>query len=396
MIKEIKALTAEIIPKIIEIRRHLHMHPELSFQEKQTSAYLSQVLSNWDIEHTRGWAEHGISGLIGDTDVQSPTIGLRADIDALPIQETNTAEYTSRNPGIMHACGHDVHSASLLGAVWVLRQLESKLNGKVKFLFQPGEEKIPGGASIMIKEGIMDKPKINYMFGQHVHPPLETGKVGFRPGKYMASADEIYIRVLGKGGHAAIPQDVIDPVVMASQIIIQLQQIVSRMSDPIIPSVLSFGKFNTVGGATNVIPYEVKIEGTFRTMDEDWRRNAHKKMKKMAEDIASSMGGSCEFEIRKGYPFLFNNELLTEQSMQFARQYLGDENVVLLPPRMSAEDFAYYSQIAPACFYRLGTGNVEKGIISGVHTSTFDIDEKALEVGVGLMAYLAMEKLNNI
>lgn len=396
MITQIKRLAQKISPKIIEIRRHLHRNPELSFHEKETGEFICRILDEWGISHTRGWAEHGVSGIIGRKDLSTPSIGLRADIDALPILETNKTDYNSKNPGVMHACGHDVHTASLLGTIWVLNQIKSNLKGNVKFLFQPGEEKLPGGASILIEEGIMENPRIDYMYGQHVHPPLEAGKVGFRAGKYMASADELYIRVLGKGGHAALPQDVVDPILMASQILVQLQQIVSRYADPVIPSVLSFGKINSVGGATNVIPYEVQIEGTFRTMDEVWRDKAHILMKKMAEDIAGSMGGKCEFEIRKGYPFLFNNENLTEQSIDWAKQFLGDENVVLLPPRMTAEDFAYYSQIVPSCFYRLGTGNIEKGITSGVHTSTFDIEENALEIGIGLMAYLALMKAKNI
>lgn len=396
MIEEIKQLAKEILPKIVDVRRHIHMYPELSFQESKTSAYICTILDEWGVEYTKGWAEHGISGVIGSGDEKSQTIGLRADIDALPIQETNTIDYKSRHDGVMHACGHDVHTASLLGAIWVLNQIKDKINGRIKFLFQPGEEKLPGGASILIEEGIMENPRVDYMYGQHVHPPLHAGKVGFRPGKYMASADEIYVRVIGKGGHAALPHDVVDPVFMASQIIVQLQQIVSRNANPIIPSVLSFGKINSVGGATNVIPDEVRIEGTFRTMDEDWRDMAHKKMKELAEEIAAAMGGKCEFEIKRGYPFLFNDENLTAYSMQHAKEFLGDENVVLLPPRMSAEDFAYYSQITPSCFYRLGTGNPSRGIVSGIHTSTFDIDEAALEVGVGLMSYLSVTAFNNI
>lgn len=382
--------------EIIQIRRHMHMYPELSFQEKLTGAFILSTLKNWGVKCEGGWAEHGIVGVIEGLKEGSKTIALRADIDALPILETNDVKYVSKHAGVMHACGHDVHSASLLGAIKILHEIRSEFGGQIKFIFQPGEEKLPGGASILIEEGVLQKPKVDKIFGQHVHPPLEVGKVGFRSGKYMASADEIYISVKGKGGHAALPHNVIDPVVMASQIIIQLQQIISRSCNPIIPSVLSFGKINSVGGATNIIPDEVRIEGTFRTMNEEWRDRAHQLMISQAEGIAKSMGGSCSFEVRKGYPFLHNHEGLTKMAMKYAVEYLGEENVVELDQRMSAEDFAYYSQHVPACFYRLGTGNKAKGITAPVHTSNFNVDEKALELGSGLMAYLALKELENI
>jgi amidohydrolase len=302
--------------------------------------------------------------------------------------------YKSKNEGVMHACGHDVHTSSLLGTAKILNTLRDEFEGTVKLIFQPGEEKIPGGASLMIKEGVLEKPKVDNIIGQHVMPLIEAGKVGFRSGMYMASADEIYVKVKGKGGHGAMPEMNVDPVLITAHILTALQQIVSRNASPKVPSVLSFGKV-IAEGATNVIPNEVYLEGTFRTMDEEWRASAHQKMKKMAEGIAESMGGSCEFDIHKGYPFLVNEPELTERSRAAAIEFLGEENVQELDLWLAAEDFAYYSQEIDACFYRLGVRNEAKGITSSVHTPTFDIDPLALETGMGLMSWLAIQELNS-
>jgi amidohydrolase len=315
-------------------------------------------------------------------------------MDALPIQEVNEVAYKSTQAGVMHACGHDAHTASLLGTAAILQELKAEFGGTIKLIFQPAEELLPGGANQMIKEGVLENPTPQSVLGQHVMPFIETGKVGFRSGKYMASTDELYVTVKGKGGHAAQPQQNIDPVMITAQILVSLQQIVSRTANPNTPSVLSFGKVQA-NGATNVIPNEVKLEGTFRTMDEAWRAEAHTRMKKMAEGIAESMGGSCEFEIKKGYPFLVNEEKLTAAAKQYAEEYLGKENVLDLDIWMAAEDFAYYSQLADACFYRLGTRNEAKGITSSVHTQTFDIDENAFAISTGLMAYIALKRLGN-
>lgn len=394
MLKDrIKELSRQHLDEVIQIRRHLHQHPELSFQEEQTSRYIGLKLAEFGIPLQRGIAGNGIVALIESKNPASKVVALRADMDALPIQEANDVPYKSQNEGIMHACGHDVHTASLLGVAKILHTIKAELNGTIKLIFQPAEELFPGGASIMIKEGVLENPKPASIFGQHVHPPLEVGKIGMRPGSYMASADELYVTVHGKGGHGALPHDCIDPIVITSHIITALQQIVSRYGDPTIPSVLTFGKINSTGGATNIIPNEVKLEGTFRTMHEKWRFEAHKRMKIIAESIAESMGGSCDFDIKVGYPVLYNEPELTARARAYAQEFLGAENVVDLPIRMTAEDFAYYSQQMPACFYRLGTGNPEKNITSPIHTNTFDVDENALEVGMGLMAWMGVREL---
>lgn len=374
-------------------RRHLHMHPELSFQEVQTGQFVAAKLAELGIKHKHGMAGNGVVALIEGKNPKKRVIALRGDMDALPIREANKVSYKSRNEGVMHACGHDVHTSSLLGTARILHELRDRFEGTVKCIFQPGEERLPGGASIMIKEGVLEKPHPASIFGQHVHPPLRAGMIGLKPGIYMASSDEIYVTIKGRGGHGAMPQECIDPVVITAQVIVALQQIVSRYADPGVPSVLTFGKINSAGGATNVIPNEVKLEGTFRTMNEKWRAEAHKRMKKIAESMVKNMGGACEFNIVKGYPVLHNHEALTRRTRQWAVEYLGKDKVVDLPSRMTSEDFAYFSQAMPACFYRLGTGNPERGITSPIHTETFDVDEAALETGMGLMAWLAVKEL---
>ena len=394
MLKErIQQLAASVLDETIQTRRHLHAHPELSFHEQETVAFVAAKLDELGIAY-QPMANTGLVALIKGDKPSDQVVALRADMDALPIEEANEVSYKSTKPGVMHACGHDAHTASLLGTASILNQLKSEFGGTVKLIFQPAEEVLPGGASLMIKEGVLENPKPQAIFGQHVMPLIEAGKVGFRSGKYMASTDELYVTVKGKGGHGAQPQQNIDPVLISAHILVALQQIVSRAADPKLPSVLSFGKV-IANGATNVIPNEVKLEGTFRTLDEQWRAEAHVKMKKMAEGIAESMGGSCEFEIRKGYPFLVNEEKLTERAKAYAEDYLGKENVLELDIWMAAEDFAYYSQVADACFYRLGTRNEAKGITSSVHTPKFDIDEQAFAISTGLMAYLALKRLGN-
>ncbi len=389
---KIKQEAQSSMEELVQIRRHLHMHPELSFEEHKTAEFVANKLKSFGLTPQEGVAGTGVTALIEGQNPGSKVIALRADMDALPITEANEVPYKSTNEGIMHACGHDAHTTSLLGAAKILSQFKDEFEGTIKLIFQPGEEKIPGGASLMIKDGVLQNPAPAHVIGQHVMPFIPAGKVGFREGMYMASADELYVTVKGKGGHAAMPESNIDPVLIASHIIVALQQIVSRNANPKIPSVLSFGKV-VANGATNVIPNEVYIEGTFRTLNEEWRYAAHEKMKKIAESMAEGMGGSCDFQVMRGYPFLKNDPVLTSRAKQNAIAYLGEENVVDLDLWMAAEDFAYYSQEIGCCFYRLGTGNQAKGITSSVHTPTFDIDESALEIGAGLMSWLAVKEL---
>jgi amidohydrolase len=392
LVPRIKELAAKYAGDTVNDRRYLHANPELSFEEYNTCRYVAEKLRSFGIETQEGVAETGVVGLIKGKNPDKKVIALRADMDALPIVEANDVPYKSQKEGVMHACGHDVHTSSLLASARILQEVKDSFEGTIKLVFQPGEEKIPGGASLMIKAGVLQNPAPVNIIGQHVMPAIPAGKVGFRQGMYMASADEIYVTVKGKGGHAAMPDKNIDPILIASHIIIALQQIVSRNCDPKLPCVLSFGKF-IANGATNVVPNEVKIEGTFRTLDETWRKEAHAKMKKMAESIADGMGGECEFTVLNGYPYLRNEPELTGRLKSFAVDYLGEDNVVDLDLWMASEDFAYYTQQIDACFYRLGVRNEVKGIISGVHTPTFDIDESALETGSGLMAWLAIKEL---
>ena len=394
VINRIKTIAQQIKQETIDARRHLHAHPELSFHEYQTVAFVEKQLRASGISQLEKKAETGLVALVEGKNPGKKTVALRADMDALPIIEQNEVPYKSQNHGVMHACGHDVHTASLLGAAKILHEIRDEFEGTVKLIFQPGEELIPGGASLMIKDKALENPKPSGIIGQHVMPMIPVGKVGFRKGMYMASADELYITVKGKGGHGAMPETLVDPVLIASHMIVALQQVVSRNASPKIPSVLSFGRVEALG-ATNIIPNEVKIQGTFRTLNEDWRAKAHQHMLQIAHGIVEGMGGKLDFEIRKGYPFLKNADALTEKAQQAAIDYLGAENVLDLDIWMAAEDFAYYTQEIDGCFYRLGTRNESKGITSGVHTPTFDIDEEALEIGSGLMAFIAVNELKN-
>ena len=395
---KVKSLSEKFHKDTIALRRHIHQNPELSYQEVETGKFISEQLKEMGIPNEHGMAKNGvvahIRGIKGKAKGRRKVVALRADIDALPIIEANKVSYKSKNEGVMHACGHDVHSSSLLGTARILNGVRDQFDGTIKLIFQPAEEKLPGGASIMIAEGVLEKPKPASIFGQHVNPSLEVGKIGMRAGMYMASADELYLTVNGKGGHGALPHYCIDPILITSHLIVALQQIVSRNGNPTVPSVLTFGKINSSGGATNIIPSEVKLMGTFRTMDEKWRMEAHNLMKKMVKNMAKAMGGTAKLNITVGYPYLINDEVLTTRARKFSEAYLGVENVVNLPIRMTAEDFSYYSQKMPACCYRLGTGNIRKGITSPVHTNTFDVDEDCLKLSTGLMAWLAIQELS--
>jgi amidohydrolase len=391
LLEKIKSLSNEYSAEVVAFRRHLHANPELSYQEFNTVSYVRTQLKQFGLNPT----EVAGTGLVVEVAGKNPTkknVALRADMDALPIHEANKVSYASKVPGVMHACGHDVHTSSLLGTAKILNTVRDQFEGTVRFLFQPGEELNPGGASYMIRDGALKNPQPSGIIGQHVFPHLPVGKIGFREGMYMASADEIYLKVIGKGGHGAAPELAIDPIVIASHIIIGLQQVISRNASPKQPTVLTFGRI--IGeGATNIIPNEVNIAGTFRALNEEWRESALKKIQKMAESIAEGMGGKCEVEISRGYPYLQNNPELTRRIRKAAEAYVGPENVVDIDITLASEDFAYYSQVIPASFYRLGTANKEKGLTSYVHTPTFDIDEDALKIGPGLMAWMAIQEL---
>lgn len=386
MYAKIKALAKQYAPEFIEVRHHLHAHPELSYQEYETSKFVQKRLTELGIPFEVK-ATTGVVGLIKGKNPDSRIIALRADMDALPIQEENEVPYKSKNDGVMHACGHDVHTTCLLGAAKILKELNNEWEGTVKLVFQPGEEKNPGGASLMIKDGVLENPKPQAILALHVNTILEVGQLSFRGGKVMASADELYFTIKGKGGHAASPQLIVDPILISSHLIVALQQLISRNNNPFNPSVLSITAFNG-GNTTNVIPNEVKLMGTFRAMDETWRFKAHDLMSKLTHDLVQSMGGEADLHIDVGYPCVMNNERLTAEAMALAETYMGNENVSETELRMGAEDFGYYAQEIPACFFRLGTMNKAKGITAGVHTPVFNIDESAIEIGMGIMAWM--------
>ncbi|MBL0057484.1 MAG: amidohydrolase [Chitinophagaceae bacterium] len=386
LIEKIRQLAREYAPQFIEVRHHLHAHPELSFQEFETSAFVRNKLTEWNIPFEVK-ATTGVVGLIRGKNPDKKVIALRADMDALPIQEENDVAYRSTKPGVMHACGHDVHTTCLLGAAKILNELKEEWEGTVKLIFQPGEEKNPGGASLMIREGVLENPKPSGIYALHVHPGVEVGRLSFRGGMIMASADELYITIKSKGGHAAAPQYTADTILIASQLVVSLQQIVSRNNSPFNPSVLSITSFQG-GNTTNVIPSEVKLMGTFRAMNEEWRFRAHELIRKQTVELVRAMGAEAEIHIDVGYPFVLNDEDLNAAARKKGEEYIGAKNVETTELRMGAEDFAFYSHQVPGCFFRIGAGNQSKGITSGVHTPTFNIDERAIEMGMGFMAVL--------
>jgi amidohydrolase len=392
MINSIREKAEKYFPEIQAIRHHIHANPELSFLEVQTSDFISEKLTGWGISHTRGIAGTGIVALIEGKNPHTRCIALRADMDALPIQEANETEYRSQNSGIMHACGHDVHSSCLLGAARILHELRDEWEGSIKLIFQPGEEQHPGGASLMIQEGVLENPRPQAIFALHVYPHLPSGTVGFRPGQYMASADEIYITIKGKGGHAALPHQTVDPIAIAALLITGLQQVVSRKSNPLIPSVLTFGKIQG-GFATNVIPDEVVLLGTFRTMDEKWRAEAHKWIHDFTQQTCAAYGATADIDMPPGYPSLFNDPALTAKAIDWAKEYVGAEQVRQLDMRMAGEDFSFYTHDIPGCFFRIGTSLNNEQFTAPVHNAHFDIDENALKTGVGMMAWCAVNAL---
>ncbi len=387
---------SQLQEELVKIRRHLHMNPELSFQEEKTAKFIASELDKLKVEYTTGWAGHGIvATLKNNLNESKKTIALRADIDALPILESVDRPYRSKNDGVMHACGHDVHTTCLLGAIKTLLSCQDLWEGTIMCIFQPAEEKLPGGASIMIKEGLFDKIKPELIIGQHVHPPLEVGYFGFHAGPYMASADELYVEIIGKGGHAALPDNYTNPLIIASEFLLALENLRLKYVENKEDVIICFGKINSDGGATNVVPDRINIHGTFRAMDEQLRFNIHQEMQSIAAQISEKYKAKCHLIIKVGYPVLNNDISATKALVAAAKKFLPHEKIIDLPKRMTSEDFAFYSHLIPAVFYRMGTGNLESGITSPVHTSTFDVDESCLSQSVGMMAYLAITALNS-
>lgn len=395
MLDTIKALADDLFDEVVGLRRRIHQHPELAFEERETGALVQRTLAPLNLALQTGVAETGLIATL-EGGRPGPTLMLRADMDALPIQEATGLAFASENEGKMHACGHDAHTSSLLGTAMILSRLQDDLPGTVRFLFQPSEERLPGGAKVMIEEGILQSNGTTVpsaIFGQHVQPDLPAGKIGLRSGMYMASADEIYITVRGEGGHAAGPHELsADATLAAAHIVTALQSVISRNCPPDVPSVLTIGKL-TAAGATNVIPEEARMEGTFRAMDEEWRFKAHELIERVATRTAEALGAQTDVEIAVGYPALYNHPEPTEVVRRAAREYVGPDNTVELDRWFASEDFAFYLRELPGAFYRIGTGNEEKGITHGLHTPRFDIDEEALRVAPGFMAYLAWQYL---
>jgi amidohydrolase len=395
MKQQIQDRAAALAAHLSATRRHLHAHPELSYQEYETAAFVAEALQKLGIPHQTKIAGTGVVGIIEGKNPTKCCIALRADMDALPITEANTTNYISKNEGIMHACGHDVHTTCLLGAATILNEIKSEFEGTIKLIFQPGEEKSPGGASLMINEGVLENPTVAAIFGLHVYPQLPAGYAGFRKGQYMASADELHITIKGKGGHAALPHQTVDPIATAALIITALQQIVSRKSNPLNPTVLTFGKI-AGGHTTNVIPETVELMGTLRAFDETWRREAIVLIKNMTEQIAASCGAEAIVHIPEGYPSLYNDEETTEFTQNIANEYLGSDYVKPLDMRLGAEDFSFYTQHTKGCFYRIGTNTNNEQHTTPVHNPHFDVDENCLKIGAGLMAFIAYSYLKNV
>lgn len=391
--ENIRAISDRMLPQMLQDRHYLHQHPELSFQEENTSKYIRDQLTALGIGFTlydnRGIVAH-IQGALPGVKVGA----LRADFDALPIQEQNDLPYKSLHDGVMHACGHDVHTAALLGVARILQELKPHFGGIVKLIFQPAEEKYPGGARYMAEAGALKNPDADFVIAQHVMPEMEAGRIGFKPGKYAAANDEINIIVKGRGGHGAQPQTAVDPTVIAAQILLSLQMLVSRVADPSEPTVLSFGRI-IAEGANNIIPETVLMSGTLRTLDKEWRSQAHERIRQIAGGIATAMGASCEVEIQ-GFPNVENDAALTEELQYWAAEFAGGEQLSILNHWMAGEDFGEFARDIPGCYYRMGAGNKQKGIDAALHHPKFDIDEEPFfRISSALMSYLVLKKLAN-
>jgi amidohydrolase len=385
-------LANHFFPKVVEQRRHLHQFPELSFIEFKTSKYITEQLDLLQIPYQTGYVKTGIVALIEGKNPSKKTFAIRGDMDALPIKENTGLDFASKNDGVMHACGHDVHTSCVLGAAAILNTLKDQFEGTVKLIFQPGEEVLPGGASMMIEEGALMNPKPNAIIGQHVYPQFKSGTVGFRKGMYMASTDEIHLKINGKGGHAAEPHLIVNPILIASEVILEIQKINDLGKEKDIPTIVSIGYVEGLG-ATNIVPDHVTIQGTFRTLNESWRKEVHLLIENTCKKIANKYHGHIHVDIRNGYPYLENNPELTERVQQYAVELLGAENVKELDLRMGGEDFSYYTHHVPGCFYRLGTSHPNQPS-SGLHTATFMVDENALKTGISLLSWVALQELN--
>jgi amidohydrolase len=384
-------LSDSLVDEVISIRRQLHQYPELSFKEFKTSETIREILDQWGIPYTFPHVNTGIVATIKG-EHEGRRIALRSDMDALPIEEQSGLDFASRNKGVMHACGHDMHMASLLGTIRVLDKLKHEIHGEILCLFQPGEEKIPGGAKLMLEEGVFEGRQPALIIAQHVLPEMDARHVGFKPGIYMAANDEVFITVKGKGGHGALRKQIRDPILMASRILLTLQEEIMRLAPGNSPTVLSFGKV-LANGAVNVIPDEVLLEGTFRTMDEEWRKEAHGHLERIPAEIAAAAGGAVEVEIRHGYPYLHNHESITLEAKKLAEELLGKDNVEDMDIRMTAEDFAWFTQRIPGMLYRLGVKDPGTEQPYSLHTPSFQASEGALNTGITLMSYLAIELL---
>jgi amidohydrolase len=401
VIDRIRSEVAALQHRLVEWRRHLHRHPELSFQEHATAAFVDDVLRAEGI-HTRTGvgrltAEASGTGVIavvkGEASPSDRCFAIRADLDALPIQEVGKPAYCSTVPGVMHACGHDAHTAMVLGAGIALHRLRKEWSGTVMLVFQPGEEKEPGGASLLVKEGVLSDPKPAGILGQHVTPELSSGLLGFRSGPFMAAADELYLTVTGRGGHAAVRHRLVDPILVAARLLPVLYDEAHAAVPPGEPMVISFGKF-TGNGATNIVPQTVTLDGTLRTFDEGLRARLHVLLPQVCTRVAAEFGATAELRIVKGSPVVKNDPALTTRMREAAVALVGADRVVDMDIRMGAEDFAYYTHVMPGCFFRLGTGNAGKeGTQSGLHTAAFDIDEEAMLTGAAMMAWGALSEM---
>ncbi len=383
-----------LFPEIVRIRREIHRHPELSFKEFRTTALIREFLLKLGLKIEHDFLETGIAALLegGEKKTEGKLVALRADIDALPLQEENTHEFCSLENGVMHACGHDMHTAILLGAAVVLSDIKKSLPGDVLFIFQPGEEKAPGGAKPLIEAGLFRQYHPSAVFALHCLPQLQSGKLALREGAIMAAADELYITVYGEGGHASAPHKTIDPVLAAAHIVTALQHLVSRVVSPYEPAVVSISSIHG-GGATNIIPGKVHMTGTLRTMNEELRREMHKRLRETVEQIGMGMGARAEIEIVDGYPVVVNHPETTRVIREAFVAYFGKNSVEECEPFMTAEDFAYYLQHCPGTFIHLGTGSSKPEKGNTLHSPFFNPDESAIGTGMEAMSYAALSWL---